>query len=119
MHLFSFYFNAQGITGFRQTNYEPGHTLHKAWYSSNAILMDSASLWRFATRHSVQLNGQVLSKSCNAVAECYSDAQRVYLSALMAVFYLFVKDLTICSEVRLPMSADRPTDAVKTTLLEY
>ena len=57
-------------------------------YSVKVVLMGSASLWCFATRHSTPTMAAVLVKCCNAVAEHHSGAQRVGLSASMAALPL-------------------------------
>ncbi|MCP4407152.1 MAG: hypothetical protein GY807_05205 [Gammaproteobacteria bacterium] len=57
-------------------------------YFVKVVLMDSALLWYFATRHSLQAMALVLVKSCNAVAEYHSNARRVGLSAPMTVLRL-------------------------------
>jgi len=81
--------------------------------------MDAALLWCFATRHSTQAMALVLVKCCNAVAEYHNNAQRVGLSASMAVLHLLQRTKAIYCEACLAMNADRPTEPINTTLTEH
>ena len=90
-----------------------------AWYSNKAVLMGSALLWCFATRHSAQVMAIVLVKCCNAVAEHHSNARRVGLSASMAALRPLRRTMAIHCEACLALNADRPTEPINTTLLEY
>ena len=89
------------------------------WYSVKVILMDSAPLRCFATRHSAQVMAIVLIKHCNAVAGHHSGAQRVDLSAPMAVLHLLRRTMAIHCETCLAMDADRSTESINMTLAEY
>ena len=89
------------------------------WYSGKVILMSSALLWCFATRHSTQAMAIVLVKCCNAVAEHHSNARRVGLSAPMAALCLLQRTMAIRCEACLALSPDRPTESINTTLPEY
>jgi hypothetical protein len=77
--------------------------------------MDSALLWCFATRRSLQAMALVLAKSCNAVAEHHSNARRVGLSAPMAALRLLQRTKAIRCEARLAymdVGKGREQDAV-------
>ena len=83
------------------------------------VLIGSALLWCFATRHSTQAMAVVLVKCCNAVAEHHSIARRVGLSASMAALCLLQRTRAICYETCLALNADRPTESINTTMSEY
>ncbi|VAX04852.1 RTX toxin transporter, ATP-binding protein [hydrothermal vent metagenome] len=61
----------------------------------------------------------VLVKHCNAAAEHHRSARRVGLSASMAALRLLQRTKAIRCEARLAMNADRPTEPVNMTLVEY
>ena len=88
-------------------------------YSAWIILMGSAPLWCFATRHSTQAMAIVLVKCCNAVAEHHSGARRVGLSAFMAALRLLRRTMAIHYETCLAMNADRPTEPINIIQAEY
>ena len=88
-------------------------------YSNKVVLIGSAILWRFATRHSTQAMAIVLVKCCNDMAERHSNARRVGLSAPMAALRLLQRTKAICCEACLAMSADRPTELIKPILMEH
>ena len=83
------------------------------------ILMETALLWCFATRHRTPAMAIVLAKCCNAVAEHHSNARRVGLSASMSVLRLLQRTMAISCEARLALNADRPTESINMTMLEY
>ena len=88
-------------------------------YSNQVILMGTALLWYSATRRSTQAMALVLVKHCNAVAGHHRSAQRVDLSAPMAVLPLLQRTGAIRYEACLAMSADRPTELIKPILMEH
>ena len=83
------------------------------------MLPGSAFLWCFAARRSAQAMAIVLVKHCNAVAGHHRNARRVGLSAPMAALHLLLRATAISCEVRLALSADRPTEHSNITLKEY
>jgi len=71
-------------------------------YSVKVVLMSSALLWCFATRHSTQAMAIVLVKCCNAVAEHQSNARSVGLSAPMAALRLLQRTTPFAARRALP-----------------
>ncbi len=64
-------------------------------------------------------NGHSLVKHCNAAAGHHRNARRVGLSAPMAALRLLQRTMAIRCEARLAMNADRPTELINITLMDY
>ncbi len=80
---------------------------------------NSALLWCFAARRSVQAMALVLVKHCNAAVGHHRNTRRVGLSAFMTVLRLLLRTMAINCETRLILNADRPTELGIITLKEY
>ncbi len=116
-------------SGFRMTNHAlersqqrciPPLIIH--WlcrYSIRVLFMGSVPLWCFETRHSTQTMAIVLAKCCNAVSKRHSDTRRVDLSTFIAALRLLRRTMAIHCETCLAMNADRSTEPMNRTLMEY